>query len=119
VKLDTGIVSAPLKEVRPVRQQISFYASTRTYAPVLELHGWGDACLRLNEKAAKGDWTGMAAEITDDMLEVYAVTAPHGDLADRLKKKYEGVLDRLALYSPFVPGQQDGFWRELARAIGA
>jgi probable F420-dependent oxidoreductase len=102
-----------------VRQQISFYASTRTYAPVLELHGWGDACMRLNEKAAKGDWAGMANEITDDMLEAYAVTAPHADLAGELKKKYDGLLDRLALYTGFVPGQQDGFWRELAKAIGS
>jgi probable F420-dependent oxidoreductase len=102
-----------------VRQQISFYASTRTYAPVLELHGWGDACMRLNEKAAKGDWAGMANEITDDMLEVYAVTASHADLADKLKKKYDGLLDRFALYTGFVPGQQDGFWRELAKAISS
>src|SRR6266516_769360 len=40
----------------PVRQQLSFYASTRTYSGVLEAHGWGETCLRLNEKAAKGDW---------------------------------------------------------------
>src|SRR5439155_1720542 len=27
-----------------VRQQISFYASTRTYIAVLEAHGWGETC---------------------------------------------------------------------------
>ncbi len=27
----------------PVRQQLSFYASTRAYHPVLEVHGWQDA----------------------------------------------------------------------------
>ena len=30
------------------RRQISFYASTRTYKPVLDAHGWGDVCLRLH-----------------------------------------------------------------------
>lgn len=116
----TGANSDEIEKAKAVvRQQISFYASTRTYAPVLETHGWGDVCARLNEKAAKGDWTGMANEITDEMLDAYAVTAPHDGIADRLKKKYDGLLDRLALYFPFVPGQRDAFWRELARAIAS
>ena len=55
--------------------QIAFYASTRTYVGVLEAHGWGETCTRLNEKAAKGDWGGMASLITDEMLDVYAVRA--------------------------------------------
>src|SRR5512145_3003868 len=59
-----------------VRQQIAFYASTRTYSVVLEAHGWGETSSRLSEKAAKGDWTGMASLITDEMLEVYAVEGP-------------------------------------------
>ena len=32
-----------------------FVRSTRTYVRVLETHGWGDTCTRLNEKAAKGE----------------------------------------------------------------
>src|SRR5262249_50810647 len=56
-----------------VRQQISFYASTRTYIAVLEAQGWGETCYRLNEKAAKGDWAGMPSLITDEMLEIFAV----------------------------------------------
>src|SRR5207247_1775850 len=31
----------------PVRQQLSFYASTRAYFPVLELHGWQDVGAQL------------------------------------------------------------------------
>src|SRR5215467_490126 len=45
-----------------VRQQIAFYASTRTYKVVLDTHGWGDVSARLNEKAAKGAWGEMAKE---------------------------------------------------------
>src|SRR5258705_7885638 len=86
----------------PVRQQIAFYASTRTYIGVLEAHGWGETCLRLNEKAAKGDWSGMAALVTDEMLDVYAVQGLVDDLPDLIKKKYTGVLDRLGFYT--LPG---------------
>jgi probable F420-dependent oxidoreductase len=86
----------------PVRQQIAFYASTRTYIGVLEAHGWGETCIRLNEKAAKGDWGGMASLITDEMLDVYAVQGTVDELPDLIKKKYAGVIDRLGFY--LLPG---------------
>ena len=101
----------------PVRQQMSFYASTRTYKRVLDAHGWGDTCLRLNEKAAKGDWAGMAAEITDEMLEVYAVTGTYDEIAERVKAKYQGYLDRVTFYLPFMRGRDEDRWRAIARAF--
>lgn len=100
-----------------VRQQISFYASTRTYAPVLEAHGWGDVCQQLNEKAAKGDWGGMAELITDDMLAVYATEGTWDELPGLLRKKYDGLIDRLGLYA--MPGilPEGEALGELVRAI--
>ncbi len=100
----------------PVRQQIAFYASTRTYSAVLETHGWGDTCYRLNEKAARGDWAGMAAEITDEMLEVYAVTGRWDEIADKVKTKYDGTLDRVAFYLPYRTGDPQR-WREIVRTF--
>jgi probable F420-dependent oxidoreductase len=90
----------------PVRQQIAFYASTRTYIGVLEAHGWGETCIRLNEKAAKGDWGGMASLITDEMLAVYAVEGTFDEIPDLLRKKYTGVIDRLGFYA--LPGTLGG-----------
>jgi probable F420-dependent oxidoreductase len=114
----TGANQAEMARAKDVvRQQISFYASTRTYRGVLEVHGWGETCERLNEKAARGDWGGMAEEIRDEMLEVYAVTGTYDEIADEVKRKYEGILDRVAFYAPFVPGQQDEQWRRLTRAF--
>jgi probable F420-dependent oxidoreductase len=101
----------------PVRMQIAFYASTRTYVRVLESHGWGDTCTRLNEKAAKGDWGGMASEITDEMLDVFAVTARWDDVAAKVKARYTGILDRVALYLPFRPGADVDRWRQIVRAF--
>lgn len=100
-----------------VRMQIAFYASTRTYIRMLDAHGWGDTCTRLNEKAAKGDWGGMASEITDEMLDVYAVTARWDEVAAKVKTHYAGLLDRVALYLPFRPGADIERWRELIRAF--
>jgi hypothetical protein len=99
-----------------VRQQIAFYASTRTYIGVLEAHGWGETCFRLNEKAAQGDWTGMASLITDEMLEVYAVEGTYDEVPDLLKKKYAGAIDRLGFYMSSRAGGDDATWKRLIAA---
>src|SRR5262249_6745905 len=76
------------------RNQLGFYASTRTYEPVLAAHGWQDLTPRLHRKSVEGDWEGMAALITDDMLEVFAVEAPLDGLRAALVERYGGLLDR-------------------------
>ena len=98
----------------PVRQQIAFYASTPAYVGVLEVHGWGEAGRRLTDLSKKGAWTEMANEITDEMLEVYAVTGTYDEVVDKVKKKYEGYLDRTAFY--FSSGDRDR-WRKIVAAF--
>jgi hypothetical protein len=41
------------------------------------------------------------------------------NLADELKKRYEGIADRLTLYIPFVPGEKDEWWKGLAKSFNA
>ncbi|MCS6909075.1 MAG: TIGR03617 family F420-dependent LLM class oxidoreductase [Anaerolineales bacterium] len=97
------------------RQQISFYASTPSYRPVLEHHGWGEIGERLSSRAAQGDWTSMPALISDEMLETFA--APLAELAEPLKARYAGMLDRVTLYRPFTPGADDAAWQKLAAEL--
>jgi probable F420-dependent oxidoreductase len=84
-----------------VKQQIAFYASTRTYEPVLAAHGWQDIGPALHRKSVEGDWKGMADLITDEMLDTYAVTGTYDTIAARLKERYTGLLDRTAFYQPY------------------
>jgi probable F420-dependent oxidoreductase len=102
-----------------VRQQISFYASTRAYAPVLEAHGWGEVCLKLGEKAARGDWGGMAGLITDEMLAVYAVEGTFDEIPGLIRRKYSGLIDRLAFYVPGRGTADEATWRRLVSACRA
>lgn len=90
-----------------VKQQIAFYASTRTYEPVLAAHGWQDIVSHLHRKSVEGDWKGMADLITDEMLDTYAVTGTYDTIGAQLKKRYEGLLDRTALYQPYQPNLDD------------
>ncbi len=79
------------------------------------MHGWGDVAQRLNEKAAKGEWSAMSKEITDEMLDVYTVSGTFDDIYDRVMTRYEGLLDRLAFYNPYRAGADDAEWRKLAK----
>ena len=89
------------EQARMVKQQIAFYASTRTYETVLAVHGWQDLTPKLHRKSVEGDWPGMAELITDEMLDTYAVTATYENLQAKLEERYAGLLDRTALYQPY------------------
>ena len=97
-----------------VRSQIAFYASTPSYRPVLELHGWEAVADRLSGLARRGAWTEMAAQVSDEMLQTFAVVARPEELAGALRQRYHGLADRLTLYLPFRPGERDSFWKDLA-----
>jgi acyl-CoA synthetase (AMP-forming)/AMP-acid ligase II len=56
-----------------VKQQIAFYASTRTYEPVLTSHGWEGIVMELHRKSLQGDWKGMTRLIwlrTGDVVTI-------------------------------------------------
>jgi len=101
-----------------VRQQISFYASTPSYKPVLDLHGWGALSESLGRLAIRQRWGEMPALITDEMIEIFAVQGTWDEIAQRIGERYAGVLDRVTLYLPFIPGEQDEQWRRALRGLG-
>jgi probable F420-dependent oxidoreductase len=84
-----------------VRQQIAFYASTRTYEPVLAAHGWEGIAPELHQKSLDGDWKAMARLITDEMLDTIAVSGTYENIGTKLRERYAGLVDRIALYQPY------------------
>ncbi len=80
------------------RFQLAFYGSTRSYAGVFDLHGWTGLSDALYQRQRVGDVRGMAALITDDMLEVYAVTGRWDELPGMLMSRYGRLADRLVMY---------------------
>jgi hypothetical protein len=81
----------------------------------MDLHGWSDVAEKLSAHAARGEWAEMPTLITDEILNEFCLVTEEGKLADELKKHYEGLADRLTIYTPFVPGEKDDWWRKLAR----
>jgi probable F420-dependent oxidoreductase len=84
-----------------VRQQIAFYASTRTYEPVLAAHGWEGIAPELHQKSLDGDWKAMARLVTDEMLDTIAVSGTYESIGTKLRERYVGLVDRIALYQPY------------------
>jgi len=109
----TAFVASTPEEMNFARAQIAFYASTPSYRAVMALHGWSDVAEKLSTHAAKGEWAEMPMLISDEMLGEFCLIAEEDKLADELKKRYDGIADRLTLYIPFVPGERDEWWKRL------
>ena len=118
IKVSTSaFVVTSSEEEAFVRAQIAFYTSTPSYRPVMELHGWAESARQLSALAAHGQWADMAGLISDDILSECAVIAPAAELPAALMERYQGLVDRLGLYIPFMPGERDDFWKHLLKGV--
>lgn len=84
---------------RDAAAQLAFYASAKTYAPVLERIGFADEAAAVREAFARGDEEAMAAAIPDRMVDALAVAGTPMDVRSQLRR-YEGLLDHAILYVP-------------------
>jgi probable F420-dependent oxidoreductase len=103
------------------RTQIAFYGSTKNYAFQFDDLGFDGTSARLNDRLKAGDVDGMAATITDEMLDVYAIVGPWDEIADRIVERYAGVAERIISYLTVedIARNPDrlGQWGEIARAV--
>ena len=88
-----------------VRRRIAFYASTRSYFPVLEAHGFQEIGQELHEMSLKGLWAEMGELVSDEMLDAFSVSGEYDEIADKFVERYGGLLDEVSftLYSEKPP----------------
>lgn len=115
----TAFVATTPEEETFARAQISFYASTPSYKPVMALHGWGEVAEQLSALASRSQWGEMFGLITDEMLHTFCLVTNQASLPAELQKRYAGLADRLSLYIPFVPAERDDFWKEITGAFSS
>lgn len=97
----TGPNRAAIKEAdKDARRRIAFYASTRTYLPVLECHGFQEIGQRLHEMSLEGRWEEMGDLISDEILQTFAVVGEYDEIAPLLLKRYGGLADEVGLTLP-------------------
>ncbi len=101
-----------------VKETIAFYGSTPAYRPVLELHGWeglADELHALSVGRREDKWTAMRDLVDDDVLATFAVVAEPDDVADRVRERFDGLVDRFSVYASY-PAPLD-LWDPLVRAF--
>jgi probable F420-dependent oxidoreductase len=66
------------------RKTICFYATVRTYAPLWELHGFGDAAAAVGDAFRRGDFAAMPAHVPDEMVDTYTAAGPLDKVTERV-----------------------------------
>lgn len=107
------------KAKAPIRQQLSFYASTRSYKPVLDIHGWGDANQELFALSIEGKWQEMASRITDEMLEEFAVIGTHDEIVAKIKARCAGLVNRIAFTIPVRSPEEEERLKSMIKELQA
>jgi probable F420-dependent oxidoreductase len=118
VNVTTGLIVAVSSNRDEARReaalQIAFYATTRTYRPVLELHGFEDRLERLRRAFVKKDFATMT-EIALPMVDSLAVAGGEDECRERLSG-FEGLVDRVILGGAWI-GPSEERLLESHRAI--
>jgi probable F420-dependent oxidoreductase len=83
------------------KKQIAFYASTPSYRPVLDMHGWGDLQPEVNALAKRGEWDEMGTLVSDEMLREFSVVGTPEEVGKGLVDKLGGIYTRLSLYAQY------------------
>jgi alkanesulfonate monooxygenase SsuD/methylene tetrahydromethanopterin reductase-like flavin-dependent oxidoreductase (luciferase family) len=72
------------------RRTICFYATVRTYRPLWEAHGFGDAAAAVGEAFRRGDLASMPGHVPDEMVDTYCAAGP----VDKVRERAEQVAER-------------------------
>ncbi len=100
-----------------VRAQMSFYGSTPNYAFIWDEAGFDGTTARIRERQKAGDFAGMAAQITDDHIAVFATESTWDGLAEALRHKYDGLATRIVLYNALADPEKVQRYGEVAQQL--
>jgi hypothetical protein len=93
------------------RRRIGFYGSTRTYMPILALHGLEELGQKLHRMSVEGRWGEMGALVSDDVVRIFAACGTYREIAGAIEQRYGGAADSIDL--EFPEGAPVGLRREV------
>ncbi len=72
------------------RRTICFYSTVRTYMPLWEMHGFGEAAAAVGGAFRRGDFAAMPKAVPDEMVDAYCAAGP----LDKVRERVEAVAER-------------------------
>jgi probable F420-dependent oxidoreductase len=109
VSVTTGVILQVSRDRELARReaalQVGFYATTPTYRPVLELHGFGELQSPIRKAFAAKDFARLA-EAAMPMVDTLAVAGDPDECRERLLA-FDGVVDRVILGGAWVGPDQE------------
>ena len=104
--------------INGVATLIAFYGSTPAYLPVLETEGWADLQPQLNAMSKVGDFAGMRALISDDMVRTIGIVGTPEECAAEIGRRFGAHVDEICCYFPGYEQRADDV-RDLVTALHA
>ena len=105
---------------REAALQIAFYATTRTYRPVLQLHGLDGLVDPLREAFGRGDAARMV-DLAMPAVDSLAIAGTAAECRERIEA-FEGVADRVILGGVWIgpsPERVAANHRAILKTFGA
>jgi alkanesulfonate monooxygenase SsuD/methylene tetrahydromethanopterin reductase-like flavin-dependent oxidoreductase (luciferase family) len=104
ISVTTNLITQVAKDGADAKQlasvQLAFYATTRSYAPVLAMHGFEDLVAPIREAHGRGDF-GAMSELAAPMVDTLTAAGTPDEVRDRVQS-FEGIADRVILGGSWV-----------------
>jgi probable F420-dependent oxidoreductase len=95
---------------------IAFNSTVKTYEVIHRFHGFEDAVAAIRGAWRAGDFPGMAAAVTDEMIDTIALAGTPEEVRERFAERWAGVYDQTLLWPPAIRGMDSV--RAVAEAFG-
>jgi len=86
---------------RIAKYQIAQYSAVKTYAAILDLHGWEEEKTKAQQALRTWDLERMADSVSEEMVDAIAIAGTPDDCRRQLQE-YEGLLDLPLLFGPYA-----------------
>jgi probable F420-dependent oxidoreductase len=94
----TGPDEAAVRDAaEKIRYRVAFYGSTPAYRGVFDIHGLSDLGVKLTEMSKQGAWKDMAAQVSDDVLDLFVARAPYEGIAEAIAARFGGIVDTVSI----------------------
>ncbi|MDG2004789.1 MAG: TIGR03617 family F420-dependent LLM class oxidoreductase [Novosphingobium sp.] len=94
---DTTAAESVAEAREQARSSVAFYASTPDYKGVLDQHGLGELQPKLRQMTREGAWDTMAAEIDDEVLDLFCVSGGPAEMCEGFNSRWNGLVDQISL----------------------